>query len=247
MKNLCRVLLPLSILMFSACVVVPRQHEDFTNNLVDVQKIIVMPADIRIVERNFKGDEKPIGDLEEEVRDAFKDSYNKSLSNRDYEVVFFDLEAAEALDSEFPFKYEQFKTAYQAQLEQMNKVPGNSKKKALYTNYNVGETMFELTNQFDGDAIMLVSFYGFKKTGGQVAKDMAATVLLAVATGGSTAASSSSGSSFQLGLVDVNTSNILWSSSGLGEGRFQRAINMPLKFFPKKEDDKNKYKFFRAM
>ncbi len=107
--------------------------------------------------------------------------------------------------------------------------------------YTVGAEINPIADWAESNAVVLVRWQAYKKSGGEIAKDMTMSVLLAAATLGSVVAiQAPSEAMAQVSVIDGDTGEILWFHFNTDtwldvaqEEHVRRAIKTLLKPFPK--------------
>jgi hypothetical protein len=86
----------------------------------------------------------------------------------------------------------------------------------------LGPAVNRSADHADVDGLVFAKMAGFKKSGGEIAKDVTMTIMIAVATLGSVVAiQPSKGASLQVALVDGATGDILWANTAGTTGDFE--------------------------
>ena len=99
-------------------------------------------------------------------------------------------------------------------------------------NTSIGPVVNTIASRAQADAVLLLHYYGFEKSGGMVAKDIAASVLLALLSGGTTVVQSTSGSQIEIAFIDGDTGAVLWVNTKAAPGLTAEIAKQTMDEFP---------------
>ena len=208
-----------------------RLHPDFVANPERIASISILPPDTEVLYLVFSGDNHRLQEKEREIDSLFMLLLPEILASQEYksEPYLFPEEPQQA--TEYRYTLEQFRTAYYGTLSEMYAKPGVSMKNAADYPGEVGPLVNQLGVEPDVDALLFLSYRGFKKSAGLLAKEMAGGVLLGVATG-VVVVPLDEGGRLQAALVDATTGNVLWHNIVSGEGPIEDLLELAFKKFP---------------
>lgn len=131
-----------------------------------------------------------------------------------------ELAAQAAADEELRFAATQAQKAASQALDEMYETIQMSKKEALSYERTLGPEVSRFAEMVDADALLFVRYVYLTKSGGEIAKDVAVTVLLAAATlGNMIVISGTSAARLDVCLVDGATGDVLFANtSSTGSG-----------------------------
>jgi len=191
--------------IISACA--PRwKHPNFEARQSEIRRIAVLPIDIEVYRLTFTGEHEELVSEEKMVRLNTIEAFDRALRDKGYTVTQLDT-SPETLDTNPMLRdaYHKVKGELEAAMRQIAK--GHNKD----FKYNVGPEINILADAAETDALLMVTVDAFKKSGGQISKDVAKTVLIAVATlGNAIIIYSPSGALIQIAVIDGDNGDILW-------------------------------------
>lgn len=216
MKACKRIGMLVVLVWLGACASKPtttaREHPDIDQALLDIERVVVAPPIVSIERIVFSGENERLTAQEANVAAELVAATASALTERGYEVVPFDFAKEREADPDFAFALNQVVEAFDRVKQDMQvgrPIPEADKRKFAQS---LGEAVNLVADRAAVDAVVIVQFAGFDKSGGSRAKDMAASVLLAALLG-STAIQPSEGSYVELALVDGVTGNLLWTDA----------------------------------
>ena len=187
-----------------------RQHQDFDEYLADIKSVVIAPPAVTIEEWQFSGDKVPLLEKKEKIRELIMLRAKERLLAKGFEVKDFDFNAAMESDPDFAFEVNQVVEAFnEARAELYDGKPVTEENKDKF-DASIGPVINPIASRSQADAVLLLHYYGYEKSAGMVAKDLAASVLLALVSGGTTVAQSMSGSQVEIAFIDGDTGAVLW-------------------------------------
>jgi len=215
----------------------PRRHPDFTARHPLIKTVAILPPDILAQRLTFKGDREVLYELREPLQREVMEELAAVLPKRGFTV--------KALDVSEPVLQEQpaLRQSLHIVGEVFNKRLSEYRKHRLSPfAYSIGSEINVFADYAQSDVLIFVQAEGTRKTGGEVAKDWAKTVLLAAATLGSVVVVfSPSITVIQLAVLDGATGDLLWYTNNAGDiefdiskpKAFRRRIRNMISRFPK--------------
>lgn len=204
-----------------------RQHPEFANDQRRIKTVALLPPEVEHTRIVFTGDNERLTQKEDEIRLYLTSAMKNMLKRCGYEPSTDFLDRLSGNDKTLMFDYEQFKTAYGQASKELYKSRAVDEGESKQFRVNTGLTTNNFVNSSGADAVLLVRYQGFEKSGGQQAKEIVASALLMVLVG-SAATPAPFGSSVELALIDGKNGEVLWSNA-LGAPQkypqvFQQAI-----------------------
>lgn len=188
-----------------------RAHPDFANRNVDIERVAVVPPIVEFNSMEFSGEEVPLPEKAEEMRQILVNYAVEELTNRGYTPVVVDRalmnEELEAYNVDLGKLREQYdairETLYDGKAVKIEDV-------ATFEE-SVGEAAAIVASYSDADAVLLMRYYAYEKTEGAIAKDVAVAVLT-TALLGSAAIQATSAESVEVAVLDGLSGNVLWTN-----------------------------------
>jgi len=201
----------LSILQGCAYTAV-RQHKDYHEYVKDVEYIVIAPPAVTVEEVTFTGENNQLTDKKALIQSQLINLAKAKLKERGFKVVDFDIDAEMEKDKDFAFEVNQVEEAFKQTRQELYDGQQVAEEEKAKFNSSLGPVVNTIANRAGADAVLLLHYYGFEKSSGMVAKDIAAGVLLALLTG-TVAASTTQGSQVEVALIDGDTGAVLWVNS----------------------------------
>jgi hypothetical protein len=214
-------------------------HPDFKERQKSIHSFAVMPPEVSVYKLTFKGDRLTMYDLIPVVERYTIEEIKKIFIEKNYE--FRELN----LSKDVLAKNLKLKTALFNVNKLFNKALNDiQKRKKKEFTYTLGWEVNRFADISNSDILIFVKVEGFKKTGGEIAKDFLKSILIGVATLGSAfVIYYPSVTLVRVAVVDSNNGNILWYNHNIGyhnvdcvnEKAFRRVIRFILRPFPKRK------------
>jgi hypothetical protein len=214
----------------------PRLEEKRDN----IYSVGLMPGKANIVLVKFKGDNERLTEKEEATCAELERWVKMELNMLGWSVINADMGIeSEDIDNDFRFTVSSLDKECNRVLGSLYKRPtwftGQAKK---CTSYTLGPDINILADRYEADALVFLRYRGFEKSGGEIAKDAAKSILIGIATLGSAVPIyySRGGEVFVM-LVDGDSGDMLWSNSAsMAQGiSLEGMIRRVFKGFPKKK------------
>lgn len=213
-----------------------RVHPDFKERQKSLKTMACLPPDVEVHKITFTGTKEPMHDLYPLVAKYTTDELKRILEEKGYTMQSLDLsEPALAQEPELRTNLHTIQELYKKTLENIAK---RRQKKFTYT---IGSEINPLADRAQADALLLVKWVAYKKTGGEIAKDIAKTILIAAATLGNVVpVFNFSEGLIQLAVVDGSTGDVLWYHTNFGntavnvseEDQVKKAVKQLIRPFP---------------
>ena len=212
MKVLKFSMLIFALLATGCAVTTNRLHPNLVEELKQVEKIVIAPPDVSINLIKFKGDNERISEEEERYKQVIVKFAEEKLVQSGFTVVDFDFKNAIDEDSEFAYLVNQVKEDFEVAKKDLKAGLSISENEAKKLQSKVGEAVNQVSNKTGADAILLIRYEGFKKSEGQIAKDIGTSVLVGVLTLGSVVpVQPASGALAEVAMIDGTTGEVLWT------------------------------------
>jgi hypothetical protein len=218
-----------------------RKHPDFKSRQPNINVMGMLPSQVEVYKLTFQGDKVMMYDLLPPIEKQLTEEITKALTKRGYTVQQLDLESDTIANStELKNNLHTVKELVEKDLKEYSKkwFPGSKG-----FNYNVGPEINTLADAYKSDVLVLAKATGIKKTGGEIAKDWAKTILIAAASlGNAVIIYDSAITLVQMVVIDGNTGDILWKAeNNLGktgfdidkEKKFRKLVRQMASKFPK--------------
>lgn len=188
-----------------------KMHPEFKERQKSLRTVAALPPDVEVYRLTFGGKKEPMYELYPQVSKGTMEALEGVFTEKGYQIRPLDLsEAALEAHPELRTTLYTIHEVYQKTLTDIQK---RRQKEFLYS---LGAQVNPLADRADADALLLVKWEAYKKTGGEIAKDMIRTVLIAAATLGNVVAiMPPSYATAHFALVDGNTGEILWYHNNL--------------------------------
>ncbi|TCI01504.1 hypothetical protein EZV61_17450 [Corallincola luteus] len=186
-----------------------RTHPDFANNRVNIERIAVVPPIVEFHTVEFSGE--GVRNLEQEARfeKLLIERAVLALQNRGYTPVVVDREEVSHELANFNVDLGKLRQQYQQASERLYKQHHVSFEESVSFQESVGEAASIVASYADADAVLLMRYSGFEKTGGALAKDVAVSVLVGLLTG-YVPVQEAEGEFIEVAVLDGVTGNVLW-------------------------------------
>ncbi len=195
-----------------------REHASLAEVASDLDSVVVAPPQVNIELRVFTGENEPLTDKEDMVRDQLITLAEKRLQEEGLKVINFDFENAIANDEDLAFSLTQAKEALDHAKKDLYSGKAVAVEDKAQFRASLGPAVNAIAEHTGAETVLLMDYYGFEKSAGLKTKDAAAGILLAVLLGSSNAAiSAPSGSFVDLALVDTASGDVLWTNRRGGQ------------------------------
>lgn len=221
-----------------------RVHPSFKEKQKDIHSFAVMTPDVAVYRVNFKGDKTMMHDLLPKVSGCTIDEIEKVFEKKNYDCKRLNLdENTLSEDAQLKTAFFNVNQRFSKALEDIQK----GKKKEF--TYCLGSDVNFFANLANCDVLIFAKEEAYKKTGGEIAKDVIKAVLIMAATLGTVFYMAyPSMTVIQVAVVDANTGDILWYHYNLGsqdldcanEKALRAAIRDTFSPFPKRFVEKGK-------
>jgi hypothetical protein len=214
MKTL-RMVAVLSILLVvagCATTTTTRTHPTLEEQLHHVNSVVIAPPRVEIEYVTLTGENERLTDQEEIIRAQLINIAEVELRNHGYEIVEFDFDKAIENDEELAYTVTQIREGFDKAKEDLQFGKQISEEQANKLQISLGEAANIVAAESGADAILLMRYAGFDKSGGHVAKDVGTTLLVGILTMGQVLMTSpTSGAMTEVALIDGITGDVLWA------------------------------------
>ena len=206
-------LMLLTALLFSniACsTTTAREHPMITQQLELIDTVVIPPPVVSITNVVFTGENEQLERLENQISNLLVVAAKSRLEGQGYEIIDFDFESACAENPDLSFAIKQARDGFDKAKETLYKkvaIPESDKRKFKAS---VGTATNLIASMSGADAVVLIHYMGFKKSGGVVAKDVAVGVVLAALTG-TYAQPPTEGAYVEVAVIDGATGDVIWA------------------------------------
>lgn len=207
-----------------------REHKDIGQITPNIRSVAILPPDVSIQKINFTGENEVMTDQQDAISKELTKALTKKLSAAKLEVKSFDFAAAAANDPDFAYSVTQCKKAFGETQKTLYAKPVESKNKATF-HESIGGSGNHIAESAGVDAFVVLNYNGFKKSGGMMAKDIAAGVLVGLLTGYAPV-QAAEGSEITLGIIAANSGEVLWTSRKVHPQLNAQGLELALKEMP---------------
>lgn len=221
-----------------------RMHPEFKERQKSLLTVAALPPDVEVYRLTFDGKKEPMYELYPQVSKGTLEALEGVFAEKGYQIRSLDLsEATLETKPELRSMLYNIREAYKKTLVDIRKRPYD---KFLYS---LGPQVNPLADRANADALLLIKWEAYKKSGGEIAKDIAKAILIAAATLGNVVAiMPPSYATAHFALVDGNTGEILWYHHNLNNmavnvevhEQLTLAISRMIKPFPISEELKER-------
>lgn len=228
-------------------------HPTLKEELKRIDSVVILPPQVEVVLLTLTGEDERLTETENEIREKVLSIAKQRIIENKYDLVDFDFDTAIQEDADFAYAITQIKEGFTQAKEQIKigdsasaennpgrtgqpgPSPGKKKShtKSIEGPVSIGEATNIIQSVCGADAMLLITYKGFDKTGGYVARDIGTSVAVALLTMGTVVpVSQKSGAIIEIALVDGVSGEILWADQirgTLDEGPALTAIkSMPV-------------------
>ena len=241
-KNVTKAKLHFSLLwvsvLVSACattsVTSVREHPTLESQLLDVESVLIVTPAVTIEQINFSDDNERLTELETSIQEELISIATSRLKTRGYEVVDFDLEQAIAEDENLAYAVTQAKDGFQEAKKTLYGERLSDEEKRKFQ-VSVGTAVNLVAEKSGADAVLLMHYIGYKKSSGNVAKDVAAGILSGLLLG-VIPVSSNESCYVEAAFIDGVTGDVLWANVYSASSLDLTAANKAMESFPEDMD-----------
>ena len=193
----------------------PAIHE----HLVTAKKIGVMPVQSSVTRIVFTGENESLDDRAEAANRSIGDALLQVSKQRGFEVeaIAFDDKALEE-NPELRFQLTQVQQAADNAMTRAYQKKGEDPNEAFVGMRSVLSDVDQVATRVGADVLMFARYAGFEKSGGEIAKDVAVSVvILAISLGNVFYFPPTSGGAVVVCLIDAHTGELLYVN-GVGTG-----------------------------
>ncbi len=199
-----------------------RKHPQFAERRAKISSVAVVPPEVEVIRVVFKGDNEPLPEDAARITTKLPDLIAGELRRRGFTVKDACLDEQHfGTAPDLRFQTTQAQQAFSTASAQMYQTVAMKKPEAENCQSTLGPGVNPLADHANVDALIFVKMGGFKKSGGEVAKDVAMTVLfLAI---GAIVTQPTQGAGIRIALVDGATGDVLWANVAGTSGDFEGA------------------------
>jgi len=235
-KSISVILIIFFIISISGCATY-RMHPDFKERHKNIRYVSVMPPKVEIYKLTFKGDKEMMFELLDPAVQTSIEEIKKVFIDKGYTIQELDLsESMLRKDNELKEAVFSINTIFEKTLHDIAK-----RKRKKFT-YELGPEVNIFADMSNADVLIFTREEGYKKTGGEITKDVLKSALIFTATLGAVLPIyPASYCLVQSIVVDANSGKVLWYNDNrtntwgdLGkEPEIRNVIRRVLKGFPK--------------
>jgi hypothetical protein len=213
LRSLSRLAAAVAVLALSACTTGIRQHPEFAARRQAIRSVAVIPPEVTVRLITFTGEDQPIPELERQVREKLPALVAAELASRGFAVPH--ATSIESRLGEVPalrFQTTQLQQNFAQAEAEMFRTAQMATAQAENYRRSLGAQVARVSDPLEADALVLVRVQGFQKSGGEIAKDMAKSIVVGVLTG-YVAVQPTSGTTMSVAFVDGRSGDVLWANA----------------------------------
>lgn len=203
----------ISLMLLSGCVTTTaRTHPTLEDELLDINTVVIAPPRVEIEFRKLTSENERLEYQEEIIRSQLVAIASKKLQAHGYEIIDFDFDSAIENDEEFADTVTQITEGFERAKEELKLGKHLPEEEAKNIRISVGEAVNIVATRSGADAILLMRYSGYDKSGGHVAKDIGISILVTVLSYGMVSmAFPTEGAITEAALIDGATGEVLWA------------------------------------
>ena len=206
----------IGLLFCVGCATTIKYHPAYLEKKETIKKIAIMPPEATVYLITATEGNKVLHDVSLKVEEALLSEIENLVKVK--KVVYQNVRLTkEDLEKEPDLKFEL--TKVQEKFTQINQeILNKARKKEI--NYSIGSDINQFADRADADVLIFIRGTGFKKSAGQVTKDIFKAIAITVATAGVVQPSGHYtyyAQDLQIAVVDGDTGDILWYNKGFQE------------------------------
>lgn len=207
-----------------------REHKDLSEISPSIHSVVILPPDIKIQKINFTGENEALTEKENQISLQLTSALAQQLRDKHLTVTDFKFAEETTANPDFAYSVTQCKKAFTETQKNLyaKAVDVKNKNKFSESIGGLGNNIAEITG---ADAFVVIQYDGFEKSGGMIAKDIAAGVLLGVLTGTVTT-SPPTGSAVTVGIIAANSGEVLWTNRAAAPALDASPLSLALKELP---------------
>ncbi|MEK7813013.1 MAG: hypothetical protein AAB296_04565 [Candidatus Desantisbacteria bacterium] len=227
----------MGLLFCVGCATTIKYHPAYLEKKGVIKKIAVMPPEATVYLVTATEGNKVMHDVSLQVENVLLSEIENLVKEK--KIVYQHVRLTEEdLGKEPDLKFEL--TKVQEKFTQINQEILN-KARTKEINYSIGSDINQFADRADADALIFIRGAGFKKSAGQVTKDIFKAIAIGIATAGVVQPSGNYthyAQELQIAIVDGDTGDILWYNKGLleinpnDEGGIKNLLNSIFSKFP---------------
>jgi hypothetical protein len=211
------LIITISLVVVGCSTTTTRLHPTLDQELKLIDSVVIIPPRIAIELVTFTGENERMSEREQEFGQTISSKARDELVLKGYNVVDYDIGDQMQGNEDFAYVISQIQDNFDQASKDLNLGKPLSQEKASSLKGSVGDVVNVVAEQAGADALLLIRYNGFDKSGGQVAKDIGTSVLVAVLTMGSVVpVQQKSGAVIQAALIDTTTGEVLWADTSAG-------------------------------
>ena len=212
-----------------------REHPTLEEQLLDVDSVLVVTPAVTIEQINFAADNERLPELEASIQQELIALANSELSSRGFEIVEFDLDEAIADDEDLAYAVTQARDGFDEAKKTLYEDGPLTEDEKRKFKVSVGTAVNLVSQKSGADAVLLMHYVGYRKSAGNVAKDVAVGVLSGLLLG-VVPTSNNSSSYVEIAFIDGVTGDVLWSNVLSSASLNLTAATVALESFPEDID-----------
>ena len=209
-----------------------REHPEFQESKAQFKSLAVFPPDVAFQHLVFNGDHQSVPEREEAIAHELAALLPGLLAARGYEVKEFAFEEQAESDSDFAFEMSQLRDAYgRVSIELYDRALVKESESRSFDK-SVGTVVNQFCARAQADGLIVTRYYGFDKSKGMRAKEIAAGIAFAALTG-SYPMYPARGSAVEVAMLDCVSGDVLWTNAKSNQADNTDVLDWALADLPK--------------
>ena len=233
-KHLCTLTIITLIALNAGCssTTALRQHPSLEKQLTTIDRVVVAPPDVNISLVTFTGNNTRLPDQEAQIKPQLISTAKEALETANFEFVDIDFESLQQSSESLAYDLENVKRSYQ-EAKQTLYAESLQEKDIRSVSASIGGTINPIAEATLADAVLLIDYNGFRKSGGKMTQEWVSTILLGVLTGAIISPIREAGT-VHVALLDAVSGDVLWANSSQGYGLDSKGFSTAMKKLPGK-------------
>lgn len=208
-----------------------RQHQDFYETAKSIDSVVIVPPEVVVELVTFTGENEQMIEKEDFVKLGLVSLAKSRLESHGLRVIDFDFQKALEQDEEFAYALTQSRDAFKTAQKDLYSGGNVSEDDKDKFQASIGPVVNAIVEKTGAESMLLMDYYGFEKSGGMIAKDVAVSVLLAILTGG-VPVQATEGAALQVTLIDTVGGDVLWTNNKSAQEIDSSLVSLVLEDLP---------------
>jgi len=206
-------------IFLSACTTTPtstttplKTYPSLENKFSKIKRIMVTPPDVAIEKITITGNNERLPELEQSIKAQLVNLAQNNINQHNFEFIDFDFTSSLKNNHSLALSLDQVKARFSQSKRERQAEKKIDKKDRNITKISVGSMINTITEATESDAILMINFTGFKKSGVKMTQEVISSALLGL-TLGIMYAPVQYTSVVEIYLLDAITGDLIWANS----------------------------------